>query len=146
MTADLNTGVFPTSSSLCFQLQPAEGTELSLMELPCTLLSPFRSSWGSCQASVIEQLVLGPALLSCLREAMPLQRINISNVVPTVVDGAFLTTAFLTPAASVTCVSKERLYPNSRIIKSAPTAGHFSPASWLLSSSKGFSPSAGRPE
>lgn len=130
MTVDLNTGVFPTSSSLCFQLQPAEGTELSLMELPCTL--PFQKFLGklqSSQATVIEQLVLGPALLSCLREAMPLQRINISNVVPTVVDAVFLTTTFLTPAASVTCVSKERLYPNSRIIKSAPTAGHFSPAS-----------------
>lgn len=74
--------------------------------LPCSLFSPFQEFMGklqSSQASVVEQLVLGPGLLSCLREAMPLQRIKMSSVVPTVVDAAFLT------AGSYSCVSKERL-------------------------------------
>lgn len=64
---------------------------------------PFQKFLGklkSSQASAVEQLVLGPGLLSCLHEAMPLQRIKMGNVVPTVVDAAFLT-------AGTYCVSKE---------------------------------------
>lgn len=99
-----NTGVL---SPFIITLLSAPGTELCLFRLPHSFLSPLQKFLGklqSSQARVVELLVLGPGLLSCLHEAIPLQRIKMSSVVPTVVDAVFLTAGSYSCCFSALCL------------------------------------------